>query len=209
MKKTLLAALLFTALFAGNAFAGLIITVEEVGADLKFSYSGSLVMATGGTDDDPGGFSYGSSFFRAYPILSSGRGFSSNFNGTFTLTSGTTDSFFSGSGSSASFAAGSQNLYIGQTDVVNRGRIRIGTTANGGAAGTYSATGSFTVAGRNFSSIGYTVGESRTWSWTQTGQSPVLGNTLTISAVPEPGSLVLVGGLLAGLTSFSRRRRKA
>jgi hypothetical protein len=209
MKRVLLTALLFSALFAGNAFAGFIINVEQAGANLKFTYNGSFVMTAAGiTDTDPIGFSYTSNYLKA-TVTGGGenpsRGKSSLFSGAFSLVSGNPDTFFTGSGNASSFAPGSENFIV----VRSTGEVFVGDLNSTNGAGTYFASGSFTVAGQTLASIGYTANESRKWNWTQTGQAFVNTNTLTINAVPEPSSIAVVGGLVAGLSVLSRRRRQA
>jgi hypothetical protein len=208
MKRVLLTALLFSALFAGNAFAGFIINVEQVGTDLKFTYSGSMQMFAEGSETDSnrvgygGTSSLGNDIFRVY-----NGGTIGDFKGVVTPTFSDKSDFFVGTGDavSGSLSAGATNFVIRTTSVPNELRFSVGAVG----VGTKTVSGSFTVAGRNFASIGYTSGESRTWNWTQNNQNFVTGNTLTITAVPEPSSIALVSSLVAGLTVLTRRRRQA
>jgi hypothetical protein len=205
MKRALLTALLFSALFAGNAFAGFIINVEQVGADLKFSYSGSMVMAGSGSESDAVGYGYGQNTNDIFRVW--GGGTTGNWEGVVTPTFSNRSDFLSGSGTAlgASLASGSTNFLVRTTATANTLRFSLGSVG----AGTKTVSGSFTVASRTLASIGYTANTSRTWSWTENGQSFVAGNTLTINAVPEPSSIAVVGGLVAGLSVLSRRRRQA
>lgn len=53
------------------------------------------------------------------------------------------------------------------------------------------------------------VGTSNVIQWIQQGQAVDFTNTITVTGVPEPGSLAVVTGLVAGLSVLSRRRRQA
>lgn len=73
---------------------------------------------------------------------------------------------------------------------------------------TYSASGTMTFNNKLVSDF-INVGTSNVIQWIQQGQAVDFTNTITVTGVPEPGSLAVVTGLVAGLSVLSRRRRQA
>jgi hypothetical protein len=58
--------------------------------------------------------------------------------------------------------------------------------------------------------MGFTVGKTDVYTFKSVNNAGVVTGTetITITAVPEPSSLACVGGLVAGLSVLSRRRRQ-
>jgi len=204
--------------------AGFVITVNQVGSDVELTYSGSFTGLVGNHNHPgtwPGNVFSGVSRDRFFARASSFNGYDGSWSGSGPFVAANRPDFFPGlpvspggpfNIGSTNVAPGSQTFWVdGTTDLTRQGRFYIDPTllVTTGATKTYTASGSFKIVGSTLTSFGLTVPSTRTWDWTQSGQSFVAGNTVTITAVPEPSSLACVSGLVAGLSVLSRRRRQA
>jgi hypothetical protein len=196
-----------------RASAGFIVTVTEVGSDLLFEYSGGFTgLATrSAIDTDPSQWGYGQNVFIAQNNVGGEnptRGGQSRFSGTF---SGGPASFFPGALATPFITTTSASPGAG-TLFFNKASESAGfATALSFVSGDYSTSGSFTIPSKSYADLGLPQNSSNSWNYTQTGQSFVPGNTLTIVTVPEPSALAIaaVGGAIAIASRVIRRRRVA
>ncbi len=192
-----LATLIFLGL-AGTSQAGLIFTVAESGGGVTISYNGSLeLVGNGAAFNNPAASIIDGTRITVNPNQPA------NFNarlftGSFT---GPT-SFFPGLGepdvNATSVTGGSTLVALS----LGSGSIY---TPTGFAGGTFSASGSMFFNGSSFASLGLTPG-SQLFNWTQTGQSFNSTNVITVTAVPEPTSMLMVGSAVLGLCTLRRRK---
>lgn len=203
-----LSAILLTVMTPGGASAGFVVTVTEVGSDLLFEYSGDFTgLATRtSSDTDPSFYGYRQDVFRALNTVGDPdptRGGFSIFEGSYS--DGPADFFPAADAvttvSTTTAAPGSGTVVFNNVN----GRFQ---SSSSFVSGDYSTSGAFTIPGKSYVDLGLPQNSSNTWNWTQTGQSFVPGNTLTIVTVPEPQALALVGTAGAAIaTGFLRKRR--
>jgi|NOAtaT_7_FD_contig_51_4961938_length_658_multi_2_in_0_out_0_1 hypothetical protein len=186
---------------ASTSQAGFIITVAQSGANVTMTYSGSLSFVGSGSiaPHTPNNWIQNDEFYRITDVPNS------------------TETQFSGSRipnlvlfpnwtSPRLFADSATGDKIG---ILDDGRVVTAQYGTGMWSGqTYSASGTMTFNNKLVSNF-INVGETRVVTWTQTGQNFIPGNTVTIVGVPEPSSIAVTSGLVAGLSVLSRRRRQA
>lgn len=207
MKRTIGTAFLLSFFFLANtAFAGFVFFVEEVGSNIKITASGSL-DTTGWTsgNNPPGG-----AFIRDNAVIvgtsaPSGTGFI-NFGVLtgFTVSGGaSTTKVFPSFSTSSYNAASSSGSFAG---MLLDGSGGVTVYAPVGYTSGDSISGTATYNSQSLSSLGMNSGT--TWKW-YLGAPGDESKSITVTAVPEPGSLAVVGGLVAGLSVLSRRRRES
>ena len=209
MRKHLVLAItaLAVSLLATTSQAGFIISVAQSGANVVMSYSGSFTFVGSGAiaPHTPSGWVQNNEFYRIsdQPNTTETQ-YSGSRNPNLVLFPNWTPIGTPGR-LVANSATGDKLAFIDDGRVVTAERSALNSnwdlTAN-----TYSASGTMTFNNRNISAF-INVGQTRLLNWTQAGQSFVQGNTITVVGVPEPGSLAVVSGLVAGLSVLSRRRR--
>ena len=167
------------ATLTASASASLIITAQESGSDVVFSYTGSIDLASAGAPDT--GSSAGQFINPSIPSLSF-RIFSSPQGDRYSLPSHSWSVFGSGNATTASSSSGDILRLFGGTQI----------TLPSGYVSNAPLSGTMTFVGQSFSSLGITPGDY-VWDLQFTGGP---GQTATISVVPEPST---VYGLLAFL----------
>ena len=186
--------------------AGILITVTEIGSDLKVEYSGGFtgIVSVDRQNPEPTFFGVDTNSMFAMAVESPQE--YAQINGTLASNGGGTNprsdffpSITPGDFPTAdSVDVGSETLII-QSD--RFGALSSFTT------GSYSATGGFTFLDTSLADWGLTAGQTAVWDWTENGQSFVAGNTVTVvTAVPEPATAVLLP--LGAAAMLNRRRRK-
>lgn len=218
-----LAAIVLALLAASNASAAVVITVTEVGSSLRFEYSGGFTgLATRtATDTDPVAYGFARNFFRALNNVggdSPTRGGDSMFQGAYvadipsfspsTGYVGNPEDFFPNASTTITSVTTAEPGSGTMSFFQSSGRFN---TTIGFTSGDYSTSGAFTIPSASFATLGLPQVSTRTWNWTQTGQSFVPGNTVTIQTVPEPETVVILatGGVAALAGGLIRRRRIA
>ncbi len=187
--------------------AGVLITVTEIGSNLKVDYSGGF---TGIVDRDalnPESSFFGVDTNAMYALAVESPQQFAQIDGTLASVGGTnprTDFFPSVSGFPAanSVDGGSQTLIL----YPKSGNDVFGAPPSF-TGGSYSATGGMTFNNTSFASWGLTAGQTAIWNWTENGQSFVSGNTVTVVAVPEPQVLALAGTVGVAIASGFRRKK--
>ena len=169
-----------------TAIADITLTIEQVGSDVVMSYDGSLASFT-----DENDLSFDLGVVNSTTFLSL-NGLQDRFNTGVTKQSGlwTSQSTVGGISSGDSLNFNGDNI-----DVTR------GYTAGSEISGT------LTFAGKTVSDMGFTVGDSGVFSGG--------GNTInfavssaSVSAIPEPSSMLSLAGLITG-SAFLRRRKRA
>jgi hypothetical protein len=213
MKKLIAAAMLLTLLTTGNAFAGFVFTLKQVGSQVEITRTGSF-NTNGFTP--AGNTTFSGLFLNNNVVMAGSRlailpidrySWSSVTRSTnaappviptsiFSLPASNTNlSSPSGGNKVAGFSFNTNTLFF--ANAIKSGSI-YGTA--GSVSNTTTAGGGVTLA-----SMGFTVGKTDVYTFTSGGGTV---ETITITAVPEPSSLACVGGLVAGLSVLSRRRRQ-
>jgi hypothetical protein len=119
------------------------------------------------------------------------------------------------------FVAPTAGIYNLSSDWIRKGTssnavgtpdIRVYISRSGSAAALFDGNFDFNVMG-SFSTNGLTLTAGETIDFRVGGlgerNGDVTISNITLTAVPEPGSLAVVSGLVAGLSVLSRRRRQA
>ncbi len=208
MRKHLVLAItaLAVSLLATTSQAGFIISVAQSGANVVMSYTGSFTFVGSGAiaPHNPSGWVQDNEFYHISNLPNSTETQYLGSRTPLVLFPNWTPSGMSGR-LVATSVTGDKLAFIDDGRVVTAERSALNSnwdlTAN-----TYSASGTMTFINRNISDF-INVGETRDLNWTQAGQGFVQGNTIRVVGVPEPGSLAVVSGLVAGLSVLSRRRR--
>jgi hypothetical protein len=203
VKRALLVALLSTPLFAGNAFAGFIIDVAQAGANVTMTFNGSFTfVGTGASSAQDSNWIQDNEFLRtdnAGPSPSE-IAFLGSRTPNLILFPNRTPVGVGGRLTANSFTGDK----IGFMD---DGRVVTGQLGTPNWTGqTYSASGTMTFNNKLVSDF-INEGTSNVIQWTQLGQPVDLTNTIKVTGVPEPGSLAVFTGLVAGLSVLSLRRR--
>jgi hypothetical protein len=188
-------AVAFTLSLVASSQAGFVITLEEIGP--------SILKVTGSGSFDLTGLNQYSNntaqpnYLRFYQI-EGGTGSADGFQ-IFTI-SGPANPLAFGPDVLTSIASTGQAFGF-----TNNGGWKISTPAGyvSGAQIDGSSTFTSNLVTLNYASYGMTAGQSRVFTYGPNNQ------TITITAVPEPGSLAVVGGLVAGMTVLVRRRRQS
>ena len=173
----------------GQADATVILNVSEVGADVVATGSGSLDISALSYS-----FTFGP-FAQMFPQVNGslivGPAGSSPNSDVYTGISGPT-AFGVGPGGLASLGAGTQHFGIGG----NLGQVFVPQGYTSGSA----LNGSSTWSGQSFASLGITPG-TYVWTWGSGGNA----DSITLNAVPEPSTALL---LATGLAALGARRRR-
>ncbi|MGH7103203.1 MAG: PEP-CTERM sorting domain-containing protein [Acetobacteraceae bacterium] len=190
------AVLLGCGLAALPAQADYVVTLTQVGSNVVATGSGTIDLT--GLSPDGGGSSEAGVEPSAAGINTGPPIFAAS-------------SFYTGYTGPASFGSGGQtSASSGSGDIVGIGAFGVDLVVPSGYVSDSALSDTSTYDGATFASLGVTPG-TYTWTW---GSGPADGNfTLDVktTAVPEPGSLALLGiGLLGlGLVGFASRRRMA
>ena len=213
MKKLIAAAMLLTLLTTGNAFAGFVFTLKQVGSQVEITRTGSF-NTNGFTP--AGNTTFSGLFLNNNVVMAGSRNASlpidrfswssvtRSTNGgpsvtptsIFSLPASNTNLSNPGGGNRvAGFSFNTSTLFF--ASAINSGGI-YGTP--GSVSNTTTAGGGVTLGG-----MGFAVGQTDVYTFISGGGTV---ETITITAVPEPSSLACVGGLVAGLSVLSRRRRQ-
>jgi len=188
VRRGVFAALLLSVFMNGAAFAGFIFNAQQIGSDIKVTFSGTLdttgLLPSGSATIAP---SAGSNYVYVGPTATNAAFFgAASVSGPATVTNIPFATASSSSGSTVGFLRTSNTtmlLYL----------------PTGYVSGSF-ISGSSTFANKTYADFGWFAAAPKVWT---------LGNGDTITAVPEPGSLAVVSGLVAGLSVLSRRRRQA
>jgi hypothetical protein len=206
VKKLALAALFIWFLsFSNIAQAGLIFFVEEVGSNIKITASGSLDTTGWTSGNQPPGVT----FLRQERVMVG----TSAPSGTGFIEFGPLTSFSVSGGASSTnvFPSLGTGFYSAASHSGDLAGMRFDGSAFRvmapvGYSSGNSISGTATFNNLSLTSLGMNSGT--TWKW-YFGANGDEGKSLTITAVPEPGSLIVVSGLVAGLSVLSRRRRES
>lgn len=199
-----LGAILIALTMPSTSSAAIIITVTQIGSDLKVDYSGGFTGIVSVDRQNPEPTFFGVDTNSMFALAVESPQDYAQINGTLASNGGTNprSDFFplitpNSFPLADSVDGGSETLII-QND-------RFGAVPSF-TGGSYSATGSMTFNNTSFADWGLTAGQTAVWNWTESGESFVAGNTVTITAVPEPATAVLLP--LGAAAMLNRRRRK-
>lgn len=190
------AALALTAFAAAPAFSAVIISGQEVGSDVVFSYTGTLDV-TGLVD---GNRDFSSSYVTARDT-SGGTQFNSMSGYTFFSGSISTNGGFGNSVATSKFYIGSAAIVTGNSLGFDRS-IYVDTDFVSGD----DITGSATFTGETFATLGLTSGTSFIVSLPN---DTITVNIGPVAAVPLPASAPLFLAALGGLGLMRRRKKTA
>jgi hypothetical protein len=194
ISKAVLAVVFMLSLVASSQ-AGFVITLEEIApSTLKVTGSGSFDLT--GLNQYSNNTAQ-PNYLRFYQI-EGGAGSADGFQlGSVT---GPSNPFDIGPGVTSSIASTGQAFGF-----ANSGGWKISTPVGyvSGAQIDGSSTFTSNLVTLDYAYFGMTAGQSRVFTYGPNNE------TITITAVPEPGSLAVVGGLVAGMTALFRRRRQS
>lgn len=196
--------LLLTACLTGNAFAGIVFTVDGTGPDLVITSSGSLSLSGFSQTQAGSVWNSGLTYLRPRNVMTGSTSFDGyNSSATFFTEGGasTTQVFPSGPGYLAATTASGDYVAFQLGGALPLIYVPAGYTSN------TPVSGSATYSGQTLASVGMTPSTVFKWYLGADGDD---SQSITVVGVPEPAAYVIAfAGIAAGSVLYGRRKKSA